>query len=42
MDTGRERRALRLPYVWTRRDRLVALGAVVLALLTLALLVKGP
>ena len=42
MDGGQERRALRLSYTWTGRDRLVALGAVLLTLLTVALLVKGP
>ena len=42
MDGGQERRALRLTYAWTRRDRWVALGAVLLTLLTVALLLKGP
>ena len=42
MDCGRERQALHSTYVWTRRDRLVALGAVLLTMLTVALLLKGP
>ncbi|HET7769139.1 MAG TPA: hypothetical protein VFN74_10240 [Chloroflexota bacterium] len=39
---GRQRRALRLSYAWTLRDRTVAIGAVVLTFVTVALLVKGP